>query len=117
MICSGHRALFASAPSPRGRTPKWSRSQVRARIQCVGHARYEGVACDAEFDLVCQHAWLLDTDDGRAVDLMSRNPGREYYGVAFNTPGPVSNRRSGSITTPAHTASAALSQNGSKLLQ
>lgn len=78
---------------------------------------YEGVACDAEFDLVCQHAWLLDTDDGRAVDLTSRNPGREYYGVAFNTPGPVSNRQSGSITTPAHTVSAALSQNGSELLQ
>jgi len=32
---------------------------------------------------VCDHAWLLDTTDGRAIDLTWREPGSEYFGVAL----------------------------------
>ncbi|MGO9763799.1 MAG: hypothetical protein ACLP1Q_21310 [Solirubrobacteraceae bacterium] len=92
-----HGRVFEHKPKPAGVGLRMARPR-NGKGDCFGKSldaacadksgRFiycEGVAEMAHVGMVTEHAWLLDTTDGRAVDLTWSEPAREYFGVAIET--------------------------------
>jgi hypothetical protein len=86
-----HGRPFDGKPKPDGvglRTSRQTfcyRNALRAALRNPRFIYSEGVAKLVGFGGFTEHAWLLDTADGRAVDIAWRTPSAEYYGIAFDT--------------------------------